>query len=461
MPDEASLLAALRRAPLSGADALIRATGIGSQASFSRLVTRAGDRVVAVGRARARRYAAARDVRGLGFRLPLYRIDATGGMDRIATLRPYAPGGIFVDDPVRLPRWMKGARGNGTFDGLPVFLVDPRPQGFLGRTYAGRHGAELRIPTHPDEWTDDDALVALARAGEDVVGGLVVGEDAANRVHARWAEEAEGIAPGERPRAFAERANQAIGGIVPGPSAGGEQPKFGAIVEERGASRHVLVKFSPAEYSAPARRWCDLLVCEHLAAECLRANGVASVESEIVEGGSRVFLQTTRFDRVGARGRRAVVSLAAMNGEYVGMSPSTRKWSDTVERLESDRWVDRATVSQVRLVETFGRFIANTETHFANLAFVPRDDGRLDLAPVYDMLPMGYSPEAGELPRHDYAVPLPDPGHGSVWLAAGRLAAGYWQAVARDERISQAFRAIAAENAVAIERAMGSMGSEL
>lgn len=248
---------------------------------------------------------------------------------------------------------------------------------------------------------------------------------------------------------------------MPGPSAGGEQPKFGAIVEERGASRHVLVKFSPAEYSAPARRWCDLLVCEHLAAECLRANGVASVESEIVEGGSRVFLQTTRFDRVGARGRRAVVSLAAMNGEYVGMSPSTRKWSDTVERLESDRWVDRATVSQVRLVETFGRFIANTEMHFANLAFVPRDDGRLDLAPVYDMLPMGYSPEAGELPRHDYAVPLPDPGHGSVWLAAGRLAAGYWQAVARDERISQAFRAIAAENAVAIERAMGSMGSEL
>jgi hypothetical protein len=69
--DEAALLSELRRAPYSTADALIRSLGIGSQATFSRLVTRAGDRVVAIGRARARPDAAAPELPGLGRALPL------------------------------------------------------------------------------------------------------------------------------------------------------------------------------------------------------------------------------------------------------------------------------------------------------------------------------------------------------------------------------------------------------
>lgn len=455
MPDEASLLAALKRDPLSSAESLMRSVGVGSQASFSRLVTRAGDRIVAVGRARARRYAAARDVGDLGFRIPLYRVDASGDMDRIATLRPYVPDGVFVDDPAGVPRWMQGRRGNGTFDRLPMFLADARPQGFLARSFAGLHAAALHLPPDADRWSDDEALVALARAGTDVVGDLVAGEAAARRVIEAWARTADVIAPDDRSRAYPALAEQAIAGIVPGSSAGGVQPKFGAVVGGPDSPRHVLVKFSPAEYSAPARRWCDLLVCEHLAAARLRASGIDAVESEIVEGGSRVFLQTARFDRIGARGRRAVVSLAAMSLEYAGVPPSTGNWPDAVDRLASDRWLDGDTVARVRFVETFGRFIANTDMHVANLAFFPRDDGRLDLAPVYDMLPMGYAPVAGESPAREYVLPLPEPGHGAVWFAAGDLASGYWQAVARDERVSQPFRAIASRNAAAVDRALG------
>lgn len=454
MPDEASLVAELRRSPLVSADTLIRAVGIGSQATFSRLVTRAGDRIVAVGRARARRYAAARDIAGLGRAVPVYRIDAAGAMDRVAVLRPYAPAGTFVDDPARLPRWMRGARGNGTCDGWPVFLRDARPQGFLGLAFAARHAADLELPADPSRWSDDDTLVALARGGTDVAGDLVVGDEAAKRVYEAWAQGARAIDPDDRPRAYADLAREAIDGIAPGAVVGGDQRKFGATVNDRGVVRHVLVKFSPSEYSASARRWCDLLVCEHLAAEHLRRHGIAAVASGIVEGGSRVFLETTRFDRVGERGRRAVVTLAALGAEYLGAPPPDGEWSGAIERLERDRWLERGITSRVRVVEAFGRFIANAGMDASNVSFLPSDDGRLDLAPVYDMLPMAYAPVAGEVPEREFAVPLPDPGHADAWSAAGAIASGYWRAVARDERVSRPFQAIAEEIAAAIEAAL-------
>src|SRR6188474_1537318 len=96
MPDPESLIAELRRTPLAGAPALIAALGLGSQPTFSRLVARAGDRVVAVGAARARRYAAARDLPGLGGQVPVFRVDETGALARVATLRPIEPAGIVV-----------------------------------------------------------------------------------------------------------------------------------------------------------------------------------------------------------------------------------------------------------------------------------------------------------------------------------------------------------------------------
>ena len=57
---------------------------------------------------------------------------------------------------------MRGQAGDGVFAGLPVFLADARPQGFLGRTFARRH-ADFGLPDKPENWSDDDAIVALAR----------------------------------------------------------------------------------------------------------------------------------------------------------------------------------------------------------------------------------------------------------------------------------------------------------
>ena len=158
------------------------------------------------------------------------------------------------------------------------------------------------------------------------------------------------------------------------------------------------MKFSSAEFSPAARRWCDLLVAEHLALETLRANGIAAVASEIVEGGSRVFLETARFDREGLRGRRPVVTLAAVLAEHARAPGMRTGWSAAVDRLRDARMVSAATRETLRVIETFGRFIANADMHHGNLSFLPRDDGTLALAPVYDMLPMAYAPIGGDVP---------------------------------------------------------------
>lgn len=444
------LLAELRRRPRASARDLIAALGLGSQATLSRLVSASGDGVIAIGKARARRYAAARDIRGLGRSIPLNRVDESGSVGRVAQLRPFAPEGHYVDDPRALPRWMRGVHGDGTFDGLPLFLVDARPQGFLGRGFARRH-AELELAPGPDTWSDDDVVFALARAGEDVVGDLVVGDASARRLYeARVA----GIAPisrAQRAAAYPGLAEQAIGGVVPGSSAGGEQPKFSALLEGESGPEHALVKFSPAEISEPARRWCDLLVCEHLALETLGDAEMPTASSAILEASSRVFLQTMRFDRVGAYGRRPVVSLAALNAEYVGAAPSTGHWVDACERLMDDGWLRPAIAEQVRLLQAFGGAIANTDMHFGNLSFIPAGDD-LDLAPVYDMLPMGYAPVAGEVPAREFRAPPPRPGAESHWFRANELAIAFWRRASEDERISPAFQRIARDNADLVAR---------
>ena len=453
MSDVDALVDELTRAPLTSASSLMRSLAVGSQPTFSRLVARAGDRVLAIGRARARRYAAARDVPGLGRELPLFRVDEAGSLVRVATLRPFAPGGSFVGESASLPRWMQGRRADGTFDGLPPFLADLRPAGFLGRGFAARH-ASLGLPEDCDGWSDDDVLVALARAGEDGIGDLVLGDDSARRLYDAWGAAPDPIAPSERARAFPALAEATIAGTPPGACVGGEHPKFCATVASGPVAIQTVVKFSSAEYSAAARRGCDLLVCEHLAHEALRSSGFPATESSIVEGGSRFFLQSTRFDRVGARGRRPAVTLAAMNREFVRAAAGHANWIEVAEALARDRWLLPSTVAQIRDLHAFGRFIANTDLHLANLTLVPRDDGAMALAPVYDMLPMGYAPVAGEVPARAYAAPAPDPGHEATWSAAGKRAIGYWQVVARDERISEPFRAIASENARAIESAL-------
>nr|WP_315207892.1 type II toxin-antitoxin system HipA family toxin YjjJ [uncultured Albidiferax sp.] len=378
-----------------------------------------------VGAARSQRYVLPRTVRGVGSSIPVVRIDAHGQPSPFARLTPLANGAVWVDEADGLSK---------RFDGLPWFLDDMRPQGFMGRTFAHTH-PELQLLPDPRFWSDDDVLRALALCGDDLPGNLVVGEAAFQRFHTLPERASRAASPADYP-ALAEQAMQ---GTLSGSSAGGEQPKFCTLT----AGRHVIVKFSPAGDAPTDQRTRDLLVCEHLALQTLAQAGVPAAKTQIYAGAGRVFLEAERFDRT-AHGRIGMVSLMVYDAEYVGAMDN---WAATAERMQARGLLTPADAQHLRFLEAFGVLIANTDRHYGNISLL-LDNDDWTLSPTYDMLPMLYAPVGGELVAREFAAGRLQPTTATLpeWDRAKQLAAVFWAAVAEDARISDGFRAIAAEN---------------
>lgn len=378
-----------------------------------------------VGAARSQRYVLPRTVRGVGNSIPVVRIDAHGKPSPFARLTPLASGAVWVDEADGLSK---------RFDGLPWFLDDMRPQGFMGRTFAHAH-PELQLLPDPRFWSDDDVLRALALCGDDLPGNLVVGEAAFQRFHTLPERSSQAASPADYP-ALAEQAMQ---GTLSGSSAGGEQPKFCTLT----AGRHVIVKFSPAGHAPTDQRTRDLLVCEHLALQTLAQAGVPAAKTQIFTGAGRVFLEAERFDRT-AQGRVGMVSLMVYDAEYVGAMDN---WAATAERMQARGLLTPADAQHLRFLEAFGVLIANTDRHYGNISLL-LDDDDWTLSPTYDMLPMLYAPVGGELVAREFAAGRLQPTTATLpeWDRAKQLAAVFWAAAAEDARISDGFRAIAAEN---------------
>lgn len=391
-----------------------------------------------VGAARKQRYVLPRTVRDVGRTVPVMRIGAHGRPSPFARMVPLASGAVWVDEEDGLSK---------RFDGLPWFLDDIRPQGFMGRTFAGTH-PELQLGNDPRFWHDDDVLRALALRGDDLPGNLLVGEGAFARFHTLPARASRVASPDDYP-ALADAAMQ---GSLGGSSAGGEQPKFCCLVGVAQAARHVLVKFSPAGDAPTDQRTRDLLVCEHLALQTLAGAGIAASVSRISIGAGRVFLEVERFDRspIGPAnpqglGRIGMVSLLVYDAEYVGAMDN---WAATANRMAERALLRPQDARTLRLLEAFGMLIANTDRHYGNISLLLQDDNWA-LAPAYDMLPMLYAPVGGELVPRNFAERPPQPTAATLpeWGEAQALAIRFWHAAAGDLRVSGAFRAIAAHNA--------------
>ena len=446
-PDlSATILQALRRqgGALSSAE-LQTALGV-SQPTVSRALApliQAGE-VQKVGAARKQRYVLPRTVRDVGRNVPVMRIDAQGQPSPFGHMVPLASGAVWVDEEDGLSK---------RFDGLPWFLDDMRPQGFMGRTFATTH-PELQLGNDPRFWSDDDMLRALALCGDDLPGNLVVGEAAFARFHSLPQRASRAASSADYPAL----ANAAMQGSMGGSSAGGEQPKFCTIVGGGAAGsvggegpRHVLVKFSPAGDAPTDQRTRDLLVCEHLALQTLANAGIAAAASRISTGEGRVFLEVERFDRTPINaanpqglGRIGMVSLMVYDAEYVGAMDN---WAATANRMQARQLLRPADARTLRLLEAYGALIANTDRHYGNISLL-LDDDDWALAPAYDMLPMLYAPVGGELvPRNFADRPLqPTAATLPEWPQALALARSFWAAASADGRISTGFRQIAAEN---------------
>ena len=388
-----------------------------------------------VGAARSQRYLLPRTVPGVGNEVLVMHIDPQGRPSPFARMVPLEGGAFWVDE-------VDGEHRR--HDGLPWFLDDMRPQGFMGRTFAHAHPA-LQLGHDPRHWSDDDVLRAMTLYGDDLPGNLIMGEAAFQRFHTLPARASRVASAADYP----QLAEQAMRGTHPGSSAGGEQPKFCGIT----AGRHVIVKFSPAGDAPTDQRMRDLLVCEHLALHTLAQAGLPAARTQLFLGAGRVFLESERFDRtplsgddpLSLGGRIGMVSLQVYNAEYVG---EIDNWAATANRMAARNLLTQADARTLRLLEAYGQLIANTDRHYGNISLVLKGDDWA-LSPTYDMLPMLYAPVGGELVPRDFAGRPLQPTAATLgeWDEAKALALQFWQAAAADGRISPEFRAIAAENA--------------
>jgi hypothetical protein len=397
-----------------------------SKQTLSRLVARAGDQVCRIGSTRATQYARTRSIEGLGRTVPVFRVSEAGDVSPDGQLRLLWEGQTC---------WER-EEGSTLFTGLPPALVDMAPQGYMGHGFADRF-PELGLPSRLTDWSDDHRLIALARRGEDCVGDLIVGDESLERHVAIPRLSGD-------PASFPDLAREASM-LVAGSSAAGERPKFGVL--SRG--RHVLVKFASPARGPAARRWSDLLWCEWKALQTISDAGVPAARPSWHDIGGWRFLELERFDRVGERGRRAVLTLGALDNEYFG---GANGWTAALPHLRKAPFrLPDVDVARIAWLDTFGQLIANTDRHLGNLAFFVDGAGRLRLTPAYDMLPMALAPTGEVVRRRD---PRPVPPTGStleVWPDAAKWAIRYWTDLRDHLALDEDVRAFAGRSIAAIE----------
>ncbi len=374
---------------------LVEKTAI-SQPTVSRALTGLRDEVLRIGSGSSIRYALRDTARGFAS-VPIFRVSDQGTIRELGTLIPARPDGFVMVQADGVTRHS---------DGLPWWLFDMRPQGYLGRAYASTYAAALGLPENPEHWSDTEVVKALTAHGHDAIGNLLIGELARDRFLAMPAP-----IPADRATAYPELARSVSAGEVPGSSAGGEQPKFCAYTE-RG---HVLIKFSAPDDNPVSERWRDLLLAEHLALSVL------GIETQIFDFGGQRFLEVPRFDRVGELGRVGVFSLRALDAEFIG--EGSAPWPLLVRRLVAERHVHEDAIAGASLFWAFGTLIGNTDMHPGNLSFISHHGRPYQLAPAYDVLPMGFAPRnSGAIVDRLPSASLTASVDGETWREGLRLA---------------------------------------
>ena len=440
----------LRRKPGAKAADLAQAASV-SLPTMHRMLKELASDAVRIGKAGQTRYYLRRALKGFKGDIPVYAVDAIGGVAQTGSIKLLAPQGTWLD--VASMGWpVDGEFALGVWpNGLPYPLQDMRPQGFLGRLFAQSEGKALGVASNPKEWDDNDVLHILLQRGFDASGNLIIGDTALQMWLDAKAQPVKLLTPQTLARSYVTLAAAVTERGVAGSSAGGEFPKFTAIRERSHAQTpHVIVKFSAADTSATVQRWSDLLVCEHLALQAIRTiPGVQSAASRIIQAQSRTFLEVERFDRHGLFGRSPLCSLDTI--EAAILSKTSNDWGHAGELVLAQGWVDPHVPALLRSIWAFGKLIGNADMHKGNLSFVP--GATLQVAPVYDMLPMMYAPLAGgELPNSAFSPSLPTPKDRDAWLLAYPAARSFWHRAALDQRISKAFRDVCVQNVATLER---------
>jgi hypothetical protein len=400
-------------------------TGL-SQTAVARQLRNIGDGAIKLQNGRTPKYALTRNAFGGDDKLPLSMVDAHGNTVLAAYVRPLAHGGYYVEPATGMPPLLLGESKTGLYKDLPFFLLDLTPQGFLGRQIAEEMSTQNSdFPTDPRYWNTNHIGRYLVSNGDDLPGNFKFGQQALLRVRRKPVYTTEDDYP--------ELADSVMRGVIPGSSAGGEQPKFTAFCGSRLA--HVIVKFSPQGDNDVARRWRDILITEYHATEAIHAKDFPAAETRLIEKSGRLFLESQRFDRTGEYGRMSMISLQSIDAEFTGLGSG---WPQVLDALHQKDLVSWQHVFDVESLWYFGRLINNTDMHLGNLSLAI-EGNVFRLLPLYDMCSMGFAPKSGgEVPPYNFVpseprrVNLADKATGHI----KEMARDFWNRVANDDRIS-------------------------
>ncbi|MBU1309120.1 MAG: type II toxin-antitoxin system HipA family toxin YjjJ [Gammaproteobacteria bacterium] len=385
-----------------------------SQPTLSRAISEIKDEIVSIGRAKSIQYALRNIFRGQREE-PVYRVTELGDTMPLGTLIPIHPEG-FV---------MKTETNDEVHDGLPWWLFDMKPQGYLGRAYAAAYAEKLGLGADPRYWSDADIIKALVTHGQDAVGNLILGEVARETFMSLPAPREVN----DRKAEYLRMAGAVRNGEQPGSSAGGEQPKFCAFTDHG----HVIVKFTVPAGNQISERWADLLLAEHIALDVL------GVQTYVYDFDDQRFLEIPRFDRVGTRGRVGMFSLEALNLQFVGARPGP--WPSLVKALVEDGHVKAEAAEATEKRWAFGRLIGNTDMHNGNLSFIGSNGRPYSLSPAYDILPMYFAPKSsGEMMNTLAPITISNDACPNSWRDALANARLFIARAMIDERFSSNFR---------------------
>lgn len=432
----------------AGALEMARAFGVDIQ-TVRRAVATLGNDVEQLGKTRNTRYAARRSIYGQSTPLPVARFGVNGIAHPWASLTALHGGwSLGWTSQAMRPDWADQMHDHAGFcEGLPFFVADLRPQGFLGRAIAQRLPEAFGLPPDPRNWNDEHTVFFLREYGDDLPGNLVFGANATAR--ALNAAPENPVTADTRAARYPAMAEAANAGEATGSSIEGEQPKFTAWLQNAASQtmQAVLVKFTDRLGTPSGRRWADLLVAEAIALEVLTSVSRSDAEAvlpAVFDFDDRRFYELARFDRVGAHGRRGVVSLRALHDAgFTGRD--TNDWVVAATGLRERGWISESDLRAVRLRALFGRLIGNTDMHFGNLSFFLDLGLPLALTPTYDMLPMLWAPRLGDAtPAPAFSPSAPMPQELELWPEVAPLAERFWATVEADARVSDGFRPHAA-----------------
>jgi hypothetical protein len=404
-----------------------------SQPSFSRTVRELQDEILMLGRGRNCRYGRRRSVVGVETPIPIFHVEETAEIQMVGNLWPIFPDAFVFESKI----W---AHLNGLFHGVPWFLEHTRPSGFLGR----------RIPhLHPDIsqqrdirlWSDEACLRFACQYGDSLPSSFICGKPALERMLSLHATaKTRGLLSSERAQVYPELALGQLESVLTSSSADGEQPKFlSHIVDE---NRSVLVKFSPTVDTPAGRRIADLLICESLALNTLGEAGLRTASCAIRECGNRVFLESTRFDRTPAGGRRSVHSLFTLAAQHASLD---KGWYETAAALIYAGIIPKSEKKTIATLEAYGHLIGNSDMHLHNLSFESRECRVTAVAPAYDMLPMLFYPQSHHVAEPEWVLEGPTLSRlpREAWTEARPIAERFWKNAATSDLVSAGFRRVA------------------